>query len=380
MNTKKGWKALVLSFFVPGLGQVYARQFKKGILLYILFFLIVFGSRFISYTFSIYIVAVFIAISYLLYNLVGGYKSVRKWKDYEPKKYDKWYFYVLIVFIHMSFFNFLPRIINELTPINLAMIPTPSMDPTLQVGDFLAFKKEKNIKRGEVLVFKYPKDFKTIYIKRCVGLSGDSLQIINSHVFVNGDTLQNMPEFKFRFLVSTNGESIDPSFFEEQSINDYFELRGGKYYVQMTLNQAEKLRHIGLIEDIKIDLMQKGEGDRMIFPEIYKDTWNADYYGSIYIPKSGDIIKLTRENIGLYSKVIEYENESVIIEDSVVLIDGKQVSEYKVKDNYYFVLGDSRHNSEDSRYWGFLPEKLIVGKVMYIYWSKKFDRIGKEII
>lgn len=98
------------------------------------------------------------------------------------------------------------------------------------------------------------------------------------------------------------------------------------------------------------------------------------------MPKKGDVIQITKENLSLYSKVIEFENESVEFTESTVSIDGQGVDQYEVKDNYYFMMGDNRHNSLDSRYWGFLPEKLVIGTAMYLYWGKTTDRIGKKII
>lgn len=381
MNTKKGWKALVLNFFVPGLGQVYSRRIKKGIALYILFFIVVFSLRFISYSFNLFIVAVCLIVGYYLYLLISGYKSVKKGEHYEPNKLDKWYFYILIIFSHIVFTNSLPRkTLDELTPINFASIPTPNMDPTLQVGDILAYKKIKTIQLGEVVIFKYPEDINTMYIKRCVGLPGDSLLIKRSRVFINGDTLQNIPSLKYKHLISTNGQSINSKLFERLSINDYYKVGGDNYLAHLTFIQAEELRQLGFIKNVEISIANKGDGDRMIFSDFHKETWNADYFGSIYLPKKGDVIALTMENLSLYSKIIKYENESVEFKESYVLINGKRIEQYEVKDNYYFMMGDNRDNSLDSRYWGFLPETLVVGRAMYLYWSATFDRIGKEVI
>ena len=381
MNTKKGWKALVLNLIVPGLGQVYARDFKKGIIFYILFFVIVFSLRFISYNFILFLSALSLIVGYYLYLLINGYNSVQKGKEYEHQRLDKWYSYIAIIFVHIAISNSIPRkTLNELTPINFANIPTPAMDPTLQVGDILAYKKTAIINRSDVVIFKYPKDIKTLYIKRCVGLPGDNLQIKNRIVFINGDTLRDIPALKYKYVISTRGQSINPRLFNELSISDYYKIKGNNYVAHLTPQQASELGELGFIENVNASITNKNEGDRMIFPNFYNDTWNTDYYGPIYIPKKGDRIQLNLKNINIYASLIEFENESVELNDSLIFINGSRIDTYEVKENYYFMMGDNRHNSLDSRYWGFLPEQLIVGQAMYLYWSRSFNRIGRIII
>jgi len=118
----------------------------------------------------------------------------------------------------------------------------------------------------------------------------------------------------------------------------------------------------------------------MIYPDWENDHWNTDFYGPLYIPKKGDKIPLTHSNVGKYLKCIKFENESVEVDSSGLIINGQRTAHYQFKDNYFFMMGDNRHNSLDSRYWGLLPETLVIGRAMYLYWGRTTDRIGKEVI
>lgn len=118
----------------------------------------------------------------------------------------------------------------------------------------------------------------------------------------------------------------------------------------------------------------------MIYPKSENLKWNTDFYGTIYIPRKGDKIQLTDENIDFYSKCIAFENESVERDNSGLKVNGHFMSTYEFKENYFFMMGDNRHNSLDSRFWGLLPEKLVIGKAMYLYWGQTSDRIGKKVI
>jgi signal peptidase I len=155
--TKKKWLGSLLNFFVPGLGTVYGRKIKKAILIYILFFAVVLSLRFITYNFSLFLVSMTLIVGYYLYLIVVGYRDVESGKVYEPARFDKWYVYILIPIVHVVLVNSINRrTLDRLTPINFANVPTPAMDPALQIGDILAFEKTKSIKRNDVTIFWFP--------------------------------------------------------------------------------------------------------------------------------------------------------------------------------------------------------------------------------
>jgi signal peptidase I len=255
------------------------------------------------------------------------------------------------------------------------------MDPALLVGDVLAYEKTSSIKRNDVTIFWYPDDVRIMYVKRCIGLPGDSLQIEGSTVLVNGKPLTDIP-LKFAHTVTTDGARINSRFLEKHQLsdNDYVQIAPDSYRFFLTGDQAINLSKLSLFKKIERSIAPEGETERMIYPSSSGHRWNADYYGPIYIPKKGDRIELTDENIDLYQKCIEFENESVRRVGTGLTINGQPRTTYEFKENYFFMMGDNRHNSLDSRYWGLLPHRLVVGKSMYIYWGHTRDRIGKEII
>ncbi len=309
--TKKKWLGSLLNFFVPGLGSLYSRNVKKAILTYILFFVVVFSLRFIAYNFILFLISLTLIVGYYLYLIISGYRNVQKNKVYEPLKFDRWYVYVLLLVFHWVLVNSVKGpTLDRFTPINFASIPTPAMDPALQVGDILAFNKTKSIERNDVTIFWFPDNVQTMYIKRCIGLPGDSLQIRNSKVLVNGAPLREIL-LKYKYLVTTDGSEINSRILEKNQIgeNDYFRISPDSYQFFLTEKQANEFRELPFLKKIEISIATEGESERMIYPKSEYLNWNTDFYGPIYIPKKGDKIELTDKNIDLYLKCIEFEND-----------------------------------------------------------------------
>ncbi len=379
---KKKWLGSLLNFLVPGLGNAYGRNLKKGILHYILFFVVVLSLRFIAYSFPLFIASLTLIIAYYLFLIISGYRDIKKDKVYEPERFDRWYIYILIIIFHMAVGNSLDRrTLDRLTPINFANIPTPAMEPSLLVGDRLAYKKTNSIDRKDVAIFWYPYERQTRYVKRCIGLPGDSLQIKGSSVFVNGMLSEDIP-LKFRYHVTTDGSKINSRILKKHEIeeNDYYMVSPDSYVFFLTKKQSKALKELVFLKNVELSLATDGEPESRIYPKSENLTWNADFYGPIYIPKKDDKIQLTPNNIDLYLQCFEFENDLVELDNSELRINGQVVTQYQFKQNYYFMMGDSRHNSLDSRYWGLLPQELVIGKAMYIYWGQKNERIGKEVI
>lgn len=237
-------------------------------------------------------------------------------------------------------------------------IPTGSMEDTLLVGDFLLVNKfvygattPRNIpfteiripffrfpalkspQKGDVVVFDFPgnrdevQSFDMVnYIKRLVGEPGDTIQIINKQLFVNRKSFPNPVHSRFS-ETEENPRLTDPRIFP------------------------------------------KGSG------------WNEDNYGPLRVPAKGDVIHLNYGNIEAWKMFIIKEGHKTKIDDTLIFIDNKPVTEYTVEKNYYFMMGDNRNNSLDSRFWGFMPEDNIVGEALIIYWSWDpnipFSRLGE---
>jgi signal peptidase I len=228
-------------------------------------------------------------------------------------------------------------------------IPSASMEKTLIVGDFIVVNKFiygsntprylpltnislpyislpaiRDPEKGDIIVFEYPGDRDQIFplekrnfVKRCIGCPGDTIRIINKVVYVNGKKFQKSNSLLF----------TDPK------------------------------------------IQPEGFVDSRIFPKGKK--WNVDNYGPIYVPKKGDLINLNKNNIDEWQVLIDRElgKDAVQANGNIIKIDSIAVKSYTIQKDYYFVMGDNRDESSDSRFWGFVPRDNIIGEAMLIYWS-----------
>jgi signal peptidase I len=218
-----------------------------------------------------------------------------------------------------------------------------------------------------------PLDKKENFVKRCVAIAGDSLTISDSKVYINGEPQKNYKGIQYNYMVKTNGEQINPKAFERLEIYraDQTAIPGtGNYMLPLTDEMVEKLKLFPMIVAVERIISPKGKYEPHIYPHDPAFPWNNDNFGPLWIPKKGATIELTRENIILYRRVIDvYEYNNYEEKDGKVFIDGKQVDKYTFKQNYYWMMGDNRHNSADSRSWGFVPEDHVVGKPVMIFYS-----------
>ena len=314
-------------------------------------------------------------------------------------------------------------------------IPTPSMENTMLVGDFLFVSKFhygtrtpktplqiplthqkiwfteipsyldwiqlpqfrlpgfSHVKREDVVVFNippkelndgkdYPVDLKTNYIKRCVAVPGDVLTIKDRQVSVNGQPLNNPEKMQFSYLVYSRDE-INERNLEKLGMDpdDYNYLGRPEenqvvYQMFLTKEKVEELKSVPYITAVADDSRTHDGPDYRIFPKSKNTSWNGDNYGPLTIPKEGMKFAVNDSTLGLYGETIRLydHNEDVQIKDGKLTIGGQVVTEYTFKQDYYFMMGDNRHNSLDSRYWGFVPEDHIVGKGFFIWLS--IDKYG----
>ena len=243
-----------------------------------------------------------------------------------------------------------------------------------------------------------PVDKRENYVKRCVGLPGETLQIINNQLYINGKPVKDAPGVQYNYYVQTKGSYISDRQFREWNVSkedreliadnsidaQYIPFKkdvNGRllpvYRIPLTKEALKEVKGSSFIDRVILepDHLGKENTGGYTYPLNDRFAWSRDNFGPLWIPKKGVTIPLTEDNLILYKRVIRnYEDQPLEIRNGKVYINGKQVTKYTFKMDYYWMMGDNRHKSADSRMWGFVPEDHIVGKPILIWLSLDKDR------
>lgn len=245
------------------------------------------------------------------------------------------------------------------------------------VDDYMTMAR-KEVRDNNTIIYR-PVDRRDNYVKRCVGLPGDTIAIRSGLLYVNGEPAPENDGQQVTYYVLTNGTSINPKAFERLGISkgDQRIISGSAYEMTLTKKNAAAISGFANVKNVSTIYDSPGHYVPWIFPYKQSLAWNEDNYGPLWIPKQGVTVRIDTSNICLYDRIIDvYEDNDLRIDGDAIYINGIKSDTYTFKMDYFWMMGDNRHSSADSRYWGFVPDDHVVGKPKFIWLSINKEASG----
>lgn len=319
-------KAIIFSLLLPGFGLFYLGYPKLFLKVYFFGISLNILASNLSLNLYLYLLNILFFLAFIIFNL---HLTIKKVKEPRESRYRKPVFFIFafISGLLISWFATEPPIRN----INTACQPTGGMEPTIQVDEKFKYRFTDNFRRGDIVLFKQKLNLDYIYIKRLVGLPGDSIKVVDGRVFIDGQLNDN-------YILKLEEGLLE---YHKKEIEEY---------VYNSRNSVNKLEQTKSKSFKFMNNLTKQEMDKA-FDRPFQ------LFGSVYLPKKGDKIKLDSTNISVYKHLWNHENTDLNRNgDKLELI---------INEDYYFVLGDNRFNSHDSQFFGFLPKSHFLGKYLF---------------
>lgn len=263
------------------------------------------------------------------------------------------------------------------------IVESTSMFATLKPGDLVLVQRWPvwtGFSRNDIVVFRDPlKDDvsmarRPLLVKRVAGIPGDRVEIRHGALLVNGKQVNASTKTTWAYVVRLRNESFGDSLLMELGLPSRMH-QPGRAFLEVPLNEELADRVVRLPYVVSADKLGLARGVRRhIFPFSPRYPWNGDDYGPLTVPRKGDTLHINVDNLPLYDRLIShYEGHELGVDQDQLTIDGVPLKDYVVEQDYYFVLGDSRHHSADSRYWGFVPRDHVTGRAGLLLWGQGVD-------
>ena len=357
---KNSLRASLISFFVAGLGHFSAGHFGR----FLIWFTLPLGVALLIRCLAFFAITFWFGIVLLIFlrgaDVVLAWKSGKNPGSLKPRPWH----YVLIIVVRLVLLGFITLAMDFL-PVQLVNLPTPSMEPNLPVGSSWALVRNRHPDALDATAFWHPTETDTRYLSRVVGMPGDSLSIDSGNIFIQGALRDHTPLNQL-YMLSFGDKPISPKGLETLGLTreEVNPTHGGRLMVNITPERAEEIAQVDFVTSVE----RRTEGYPIEGGYVMPWNWTSHFFGPLWIPKQGGTLTLNPERVAYYSHYILEEDSSIEQVGNTLRKNGRELRAYTFQNDYYFMMGDNRDNSLDSRWYGLVRDEYIIGTVRYRLW------------